>query len=309
MPIVQSLLIAQETSTSQASGILESLRAKFDESVTPEAAMEILKTWVPPLLAAIVVFFVGRWVATLVTSLIVRAARRAKVDETLLGFMSNVVYLMLLTVVCIASLGCLGVDTTAASAVLAAAGFAVGMALQGSLGNIASGVMLVVFKPFRTGDYVEMAGTSGKVVEIQMFNTILLTPDNIRVIVPNGNITGGTIRNFSAEHRRRIDLVVGCGYNDDLRAVREFLEDLVADDDRILADPAPTVAVSELADSSVNLVVRPWVASGDYWSVRFDLMQAIKLGFDENGFTIPFPSNDVFIHRSDNSATNQAEAA
>ena len=175
--------------------------------------------------------------------------------------------------------------------------------------NIASGVMLVFFKPFGVGDYVELAGTSGTVVEIQMFNTILLTPDNIRVIVPNGNITSGTIRNFSAESRRRIDLVVGCGYNDDLRAVRQFLEDLVAGDDRILSDPAPKVAVSELADSSVNFVVRPWVASSDYWAVRFDLMQEVKLGFDQRGFTIPFPSNDVFIHRSDDSAITQTEAA
>jgi small conductance mechanosensitive channel len=206
---------------------------------------------------------------------------------------------MLLIVVCIASLGCLGVDTTSASAILAAAGFAVGMALQGSLGNIASGVMLVVFKPFKVGDYVNLGGTGGTVVEIQMFSTVLLTPDNVRIIVPNGNITSGAISNYSAENKRRIDLVVGCGYNDDLKAVRQFLENTVAAESRILTEPQPVVAVAELADSSVNFIVRPWVSSGEYWAVKYDLTERIKLGFDEFGFTIPFPSRDLFVHQSD----------
>ena len=267
------------------------------EALTSDESISVLASYAGGLIAAIAVFMIGRWVARFVTGMIVRASRRAKIDETLLGFLQNVVYLMLLIVVCIASLGCMGVDTTSLSAILAAAGFAVGMALQRSLGNIASGVMLVVFKPFKVGDYVELGETSGTVVELQMFSTILLTPDNVRVVVPNGNITGAAISNYSAESLRRIDLVIGCGYNDDLKAVRSFLEETVATDTRILRDPAPVVAVAELGDSSVNFIVRPWVPSADYWAVKFDLTEQIKLGFDERGFTIPYPSQDVFMHR------------
>lgn len=270
-----------------------------EEYLSPDKLVETATTYGPKLVAAIAVFVIGRWVARFIAGMIVQASRRAKVDETLLGFMRNVINLMLLVVVCIASLECLGVDTTSLSAILAAAGFAIGMALQGTLGNIASGVMLVVFKPFKVGDYVELTGTSGKVVEIQMFSTILLTPDNVRVVVPNGNITGGAISNYSAESRRRIDLVIGCGYNDDLRAVREFLEEALTAENRILDDPEPVIAVAELGDSSVNFVVRPWVNSEDYWAVKFDLTEYIKLGFDERGFTFPFPSRDVFMHQSD----------
>ena len=267
------------------------------EALTSDESISVLASYAGGLIAAIAVFMIGRWVARFVTGMIVRASRRAKIDETLLGFLQNVVYLMLLIVVCIASLGCMGVDTTSLSAILAAAGFAVGMALQRSLGNIASGVMLVVFKPFKVGDYVELGETSGTVVELQMFSTILLTPDNVRVVVPNGNITGAAISNYSAESLRRIDLVIGCGYNDDLKAVRSFLEETVVTDTRILRDPAPVVAVAELGDSSVNFIVRPWVPSADYWAVKFDLTEQIKLGFDERGFTIPYPSQDVFMHR------------
>ena len=279
--------------------VLDELLLEARKVLTLQNAVDFLTSYGGGLLSAIAVFVIGRWVAKFVTAMVVRASRRANVDNTLLRFLQNVIYLMLLIAVCIASLGCLGVDTTSLSAILAAAGFAVGMALQGSLGNIASGVMLVVFKPFRVGDYVDLGGTSGTVVEIRMFNTILLKPDNVRVIVPNGNITGGVISNYSAESERRIDLVIGCGYNDDLRAVRQFLEETLATESRLLQDPAPVVAISELADSSVNFVVRPWVPSNDYWAVRFDLLERIKLGFDERGFTIPFPSRDVFMHQSD----------
>ncbi len=299
---LSDLLILAQPESSAPPDIVEELPfAKMlkEEYLSPAKLIEVATDYGPKLIAAIAVFVIGRWVASFVTGMIVRASRRAKVDETLLGFLQNVVYLMLLIVVCIASLGCLGVDTTSLSAILAAAGFAVGMALQGSLGNIASGVMLVVFKPFKVGDYVELAGTSGKVVEIQMFSTILLTPDNVRVVVPNGNITGGAISNYSAESRRRIDLVIGCGYNDDLKAVRQLLEEALTVENRILQDPAPVIAVAELGDSSVNFVVRPWVSSEDYWAVKFDLTEYIKLGFDERGFTFPFPSRDVFMHQAD----------
>jgi small conductance mechanosensitive channel len=279
-------------------GVWDDLKAQF----TPEMAIDYGLN----LLSAIVVFVLGRWLARFITNLIVRGAKRARFDETLLSFVSNLTYMFLLTVVCITALGRLGVNTTSLSAVLAAAGFAVGMAMQGSLGNLAAGVMLVLFKPFKLGDYIMVGSTAGTVLEIHIFSTVLLTPDNIRIIIPNGNITSDTIQNYSAEPRRRIDLLVGCGYNDDLRAVKAFLLEVVHSDSRILQDPEPVVAVSQLGDSSVNFVVRPWVASSDYWATRFDLTEAIKLGFDERGFTIPFPSRDVFIHRSD---TNDLTAA
>jgi len=265
--------------------------------LTSDESIEVLIGYGLNLLGGIAIFIIGRWMARFVTSMIVRAGRRTKIDETLLGFLQNVIYLMLLIVVCIAALGQLGVNTTSLSAILAAAGFAIGMSLQGSLGKIASGVMLVLFKPFRVGDYVDLGGTAGTVQEIQMFSTVLLTPDNVRVVVPNGNITGGAISNYSAESRRRIDLVIGCGYGDDLRAVREYLQQVIAGESRILRDPEPVIAVADLGESSVNFVVRPWVQSADYWAVKFDLTETIKLGFDERGFTFPFPSRDVFLHK------------
>jgi small conductance mechanosensitive channel len=295
MQITDLLFMAVESRQPFLDQLIRDPRA----AITSPEALELVITYGKGVASALAVFVIGRWVARFVTGMVVRASRRARVDETLLGFLRNVVYLMLLIVVCIASLGCLGVDTTSASAILAAAGFAVGMALQGSLGNIASGVMLVVFKPFKVGDYVNLGGTGGTVVEIQMFSTVLLTPDNVRIIVPNGNITSGAISNYSAENKRRIDLVVGCGYNDDLKAVRQFLENTVAAESRILTEPQPVVAVAELADSSVNFIVRPWVSSGEYWAVKYDLTERIKLGFDEFGFTIPFPSRDLFVHQSD----------
>ena len=255
-----------------------------------------LRIYGPQLLSAIAVFVVGRWIAKIVTAAIVRGARKARVDETLVGFLNNLLYMLLLTAVCISALGRLGVETDSMTAVLAAAGFAVGLAMQGSLGNLAAGVMLVFFKPFRVGDVVEVAGNKGTVVEIQIFNTILLALDNVRIIVPNSKITDGTIQNYSVERERRIDLVVGCGYNDDLRAVKAKLLEIVESDPRVLKTPEPVVAVAELGNSSVNFVVRPWVLSRDYWNVRFDLTEQIKLAFDENGFTIPFPSHDLFIH-------------
>ena len=275
------------------------LWAQLKSQATPDRLMELAQDYGPRVLSAIAVFIIGRWAARIISRVVVGAARRAKVDDTLLSFLGNLINMLLLTVVCITALGCLGIDTTSVSAVLAAAGFAIGLALQGSLGNLASGVMLVLFKPFQVGDYVDLGSASGTVVQIHIFSTVLLKPDNVRVIVPNGNITSNTIQNYSAESRRRIDLVVGCGYSDDLLAVKQFLTEVLATDSRVLAEPEPTVAVSELADSSVNFVVRPWVDSKDYWPTRFELTERIKLGFDERGFTIPFPSSDVFLHQSD----------
>lgn len=265
-----------------------------------EDATRLLSNYGPHVVQALAVLVLGRMSARFVSGLIVKACGKARIDETLGRFLGNVAYSLMLMAVGIATLGCLGVETTSLSAILAAAGFAIGMALQGSLGNVASGVMLVFLKPFRVGDVIDVGGILGKVVEVQIFNTILVTPDNVRIILPNSTVTGGTIRNMTAEPTRRIDLVIGCSYNDDLRAVRAYLESVVASDSRILEEPAAVIAVSDLAESSVNFIVRPWVNGADYHVVKYDLIERIKLGFDERGFTIPFPSRDVFVHHLGN---------
>ncbi len=247
------------------------------------------------LLIAGAIFLVGRWVARSITSIVSKLAKRAKVDETLITFLANIVYSVLMIIVAMAALDRLGVPTTSFAAVLAAAGFAIGMALQGSLGNFASGVMLIVFKPFKAGDFVEAGGTSGVVEEIHIFNTLMRTGDNRQIIVPNGSITNDTITNFSAKPTRRIDLVISCGYDDDLRAVKQYLLATLEADERVLADPEPVVAVSELGDNGVNLFVRPWVKTEDYWKTRWDLFEAIKLGFDERGYNIPYPTRSIHV--------------
>ncbi len=248
------------------------------------------------LVSAVVVFFVGKWVANLLTRLIGKIATRANLDQTLVKFASHLAHAAMMAFVILAALDRLGVNTTSFAAVVAATGLAVGLALQSSLSNFAAGVMLILFKPFKVGDFVEAGGSSGTVEAIRIFNTFMRTGDNIQIVVPNGKITSDTIRNFSAKDTRRIDLIVGCGYGDDLKAVKQFLESCLNNEERILADPEPVVAVHELGDSSVNFVVRPWVKASDYWAVRWDLNETIKLGFDEHGFSIPYPTQDIHVH-------------
>lgn len=247
------------------------------------------------LIAAIAIFFVGRWITGILTRLATRFLVRTRVDATLANFLANILYVMLLAFVVITALGRLGVDTTSFAAIIAAAGLAVGLALQNSLSNFASGVMLILFKPFKVGDSIQAAGTSGVVEDIHIFTTQLRTPDNVQITVPNGQVTSGIIINFSAKATRRIDLTIGCGYDDDLKSVKSFLEGLVTSDERILRDPAPVVAVDALADSSVNFAVQAWVRNAELGSVRRDLIERIKLGFDEHGFTIPYPTRSVYV--------------
>jgi len=251
----------------------------------------------PMLIAAVAIVVIGRLVVGILTGLVKRLMKRADVDPTLTLFVTSLTKIALMTFVFIAAISSLGVETTSFVAIIGAAGLAIGFALQSSLANFASGVMLIIFRPFKAGDYVEAGGTSGSVEAIRIFNTVLKTPDNKEVIIPNSNITGSNITNYSAKETRRIDLVFGIGYDDDLKKAKGILESLVNADDRILKDPATTVAVSELADSSVNFVVRPWVKSGDYWGVYFDLMEKVKLTFDEQGISIPYPQQDVHMHQ------------
>ncbi|HBP17290.1 MAG TPA: mechanosensitive ion channel protein MscS [Planctomycetes bacterium] len=247
------------------------------------------------LVAALLIFVVGRIAAGLLTRLVRRLMTKAKLEETLISFVCNLVYMLLLAFVVVASLEKLGVNTTSFAAIIAAAGLAVGFALQGSLSNFASGVMLIIFKPFKVGDVIEAGGTKGKVIEIQIFSTVMQTPDNVRIVVPNSAITGGNITNFSAMSTRRIDMSFGCAYGDDLKAVKAYLEEVLAGHEKVLADPAPAVFVSGLGDSSVDFAVRPWVNSADYWGVMAELTEAIKLGFDEKGFNFPYPTRDLNI--------------
>ncbi len=257
--------------------------------------LEFVATYWLQVVGAIIIFVVGRWVAKLVSKLVGKGMTKAKVDETLVSFAQNLCYIALLLFVIIAAVNKLGVDTASFAVVVGAAGLAIGFALQGSLGNFAAGVMLIIFKPYKVGDFVEAAGKKGTVQQIQIFNTILNSPDNIRIIVPNGQVTGSNIMNFTVNGTRRVDMVVGVSYEDDLKKAQKVIEGVLAEDERILQDPPTTVAVSELGDSSVNFVVRPWVKGADYWNVRFDTTRKIKLALDKNGISIPYPQRDVHM--------------
>ena len=250
----------------------------------------------PKVLGALAIFIIGRIVTGILTGVVRRLMQRSKVDAILVGFVTSLTKVALLTFVVIAALGALGMQTTSIIAVIGAAGLAVGLALQGSLSNFASGVMLVIFRPFKTGDYIEAGGTAGVVKEIRIFNTVMKTPDNKIVIVPNSKITGDNVTNYSANEERRLDLVFGIGYGDDIRKAKQILEQILKDDSRVLAEPEPVVAVLELADSSVNIAVRPWVKTSEYWPLYFDLTERVKLAFDEQGISIPFPQRDVHMH-------------
>lgn len=247
--------------------------------------------------AAVLIFFIGRWAARLISALVGGVMERSSIDKTLTSFTRNVVYWALFFFVCVAALNKVGVETTSFIALLGAAGLAVGLALQGSLSNFAAGTMIVMFRPFKVGDFIAAAGTMGTVEEIQIFNTILNAPDNRREIVPNSKITSDNVTNFSAIERRRIDLVFSISYGDDMKKAKEALMEVLNTDPRILKDPAPVVAVSELADSSVNLVCRPWVKPTDYWDVRFAVVEQGKLALEKEGITIPFPQRDVHMYK------------
>jgi len=248
------------------------------------------------LVTALVIFFVGKWIVGMVVKGMMKAMQKGDLDITLRRFIGNLARTLLMLFVIIAAINALGVQTASLIALVGAAGLAVGLALQGSLANFAAGVLIVLFRPYKVGDWIEGGGVSGSVEEVQILTTVLKTGDNKRVIIPNSQIMGTTITNYSANDTRRVDLVVGVSYSDDLDKVRKELQDLVDGDKRILKDPAVTIAVSELADSSVNFVLRPWVNTADYWAVYFDLTERVKKRFDEVGISIPFPQRDIHVH-------------
>ena len=261
---------------------------------------EILDVYVIPwginIVLAVLIFVIGKKVVAIATNVAKKLMIKAKVDELLVNFMGSILSSMLLLFVAVASLDQLGVDTTSFIALIGAAGLAIGLALQGSLQNLASGVMLIVFRPFTIGDFVEAGGATGVVEQIGIFSTTMRSGDNREIIVPNGSIFGGTITNVSARDTRRVDMVFGIGYDDDIKKAKEIMQDILDNDERVLKDPAPLIAVGELADSSVNFNVRPWCKTGDYWAVYFDTHENIKLAFDEQGISIPYPQMDVHQH-------------
>ncbi|BDD88984.1 mechanosensitive ion channel family protein [Desulfofustis limnaeus] len=257
----------------------------------------LLVTYGLRVVAAALVLLLGLWVARRLSRLLGAMMERYGVDVTLTKFLGNVIYYALLAAVLVAAAGQLGIDTTSFLAVLGAAGLAVGLALKDSLANFSAGVMLILFRPFRVGDVVTAAGETGVVMEISIFNTILNTGDNQRKIIPNGNILNDTITNINAYPTRRIDLVFSIGYQDNLQEAQQLVRQVLAAEQRVLRDPEPTVAVGELAASSVDLLVRPWVKSADYWDVRFALLERVKAAFDQAGISIPFPQQDVHLYR------------
>ena len=262
---------------------------------TGSPALDFVITWGLRIGVALAIFFAGRFLVNWIVRLTERYMRMNQLDELVVRFASNILSWTLLFIIIIAALSQLGVDTTALIALLGAAGLAVGLALQDSMKNFASGVLLIIFRPFSIGHFIEAAGTSGIVESITLFTSTLCTPDNRAVIVPNGAIYSNTIINYSALPTRRVDMVFGISYDDDLRQAKELLHQIVAEEPRILADPAPLIAVSELADSSVNFAVRPWVQTADYWDVFFSITEKVKLAFDDNGISLPFPQMEIHL--------------
>ncbi len=263
--------------------------------------MNFLKTEGPGLglkiIGAIVILLIGRMISGAVRKGVRKVMLARGMDASLTGFVASLAYFALMTFTVIATVGQFGVQTASFVAILGAAGFAIGMALQGTLANFASGVMILLFRPFTTGDVIEAAGIKGKVVDIAIFSTTINTPDNVRITVPNGQLYGGIIKNYNGYDTRRVDMVMGIGYGSDIDKAMEILADLCAKDSRILKDPEVTIAVSELADSSVNIIVRPWVSSADYWGVFFDMQKNTKQAFDAAGIDIPFPQTVVHLNK------------
>ncbi|MEA2094551.1 MAG: mechanosensitive ion channel [Pseudomonadota bacterium] len=256
---------------------------------------DIVAVWGLKVIAAIAIFIIGRWIAKLVRRGVRRMMEKANADPIIIGFVGSIAYIALLAFVVVAALGQLGIQTTSFIAILGAAGLAIGLALQGSLANFAAGFLMIIFRPFKVGDFIEGAGVAGVVEAIQIFTTTLKTGDNKIIIIPNAKLSGDNIINYSAQETRRVDMTVGVAYDADLAKVKEVLNDILSKDERILSDPAPLVAVAELADSSVNFVVRVWTKTGDYWGVKFDATETIKNRFDAEGIGIPFPQHDIHI--------------
>ena len=257
--------------------------------------MFFITTYGIKVIGAIIILILGRIAAGIGRNIVRKLLEKSKTDPAVISFVGGMIYFLILTFAVLAALAKFGIQTASFVAILGAAGFAVGFALQGSLANFAAGVLILVLRPFKVGNFIDGAGVAGTVKDIQLFTTVLATPDNVKIMVPNSKLFGDTIKNFSGFDTRRVDLVIGIGYSSDIQKAYDVLVNLIKEDTRILSDPATKIAVSELADSSVNFVVRPWVNRKDYWGVKFDLTRKIKEAFDENGIEIPFPQQVVHM--------------
>ena len=266
-----------------------------------ENTMDLIMTYVTlysfNILGSLAIFFIGKWVVSVIILVVIKMMNKSNLDETLGKFLTKIISGILLIIVVLAALNNLGVNTTSFVAMFGAAGLAIGLAFKDTFSNIGAGVLLIFFKPFKAGDFISAGGEMGSVEEINVFSTLLLTPDNKQIIIPNGGIIGGNITNFSAKSTRRVDFVFGIGYDDDLKLAKSTLEEIVNADVRVLQEPAPFIAVGELADSSVNFTVRVWAKSEDYWGIHFDTIEKVKLTFDDRGISIPYPQMDV--HKKD----------
>lgn len=280
------------TVMSRISELVDLSLAKLKDS---EKLLDLALPILGNVVAALAIFFIGKWIVALLMRVLRKAMERARMDETLARFVSNVLYGLALAVVVITALGKLGVETTSAAAILGGMALAIGLSLQGQLSSLAAGVILIVFRPFKRGDLVSVGNTVGTVEEIRIVHTVMKTGDNQVVYVPNSNITTNTITNYSALPTRRIDLLIGISYTSDLRLAKQVLQQVLREEPRGLAEPAPTVEVKELADNSVNFAVRLWVKSDNWWPTQCDLTERIKLKFDEQGIDIPFPQRTLHI--------------
>jgi len=259
-------------------------------------AIEITSNFGLKLLTALIVVIVGRQLVKILLKVIKVALEKANTEETVRIFIANLLNTVFTVIIFVAAINQLGVETTSIIALLGAAGLAIGLALQGSLANFAAGILIVIFRPYKVGDYIEAGTNVGTVKDIQIFSTVLRTPDNKAIVVPNGSIMDGSITNYSEQPTRRIDIIASCSYEDDLDKVKQVLKTILDSEDRILTEPKPQIAVSELAESSVNFIVRPWVNSSDYLPVMYSLLEQIKKTFDQEGISIPYPQSDIHIH-------------
>ncbi|MBI1247302.1 mechanosensitive ion channel [bacterium] len=295
-------LLAQETKPEKADDAITRLHDFYNTA--SKFLIDQGPIWLTNIVFAIVVLIIGWLIARVCRSLFARALKGSRIDNTLAGFLANIGYALIICLVVIAALNQLGINTTSLAAMVGAAGLAVGLALQSSLSNFASGIMLIMFRPFGVGDFVEAGGATGIVLEVHIFHTVLRTVDNQRIVVPNGTITNAVITNYTGHTTRMVELVIGCGYNDDIRAVKQFFIETLEADSRILQEPALEVRVFELGDSSINFKVRGWVNTSDWWPTRCDLLEEIKIGMDARGFHIPFPQRDVHVYQE-----NQPQAS
>lgn len=271
----------------------------MDFSKYTDMAMNYVSEYGFKIVAALLIFIVGKMVVKRVTALSKKLMIKAKVDETLVEFLESIIYFVLLIVVIMAALNTMGINTTSFLAVFGAASLAIGLALKDSLSNIGAAVLIIIFRPFKVGDVIEAAGTTGTVKDVNLFSTIVEPIDKRIVVVPNSSIIGGNITNFSKRTQRRVEHVFGIGYGDDLKLAKETLMQIIKDDERVLDEPAPLVAVGELGESSVNFTFRAWVKTDDYWDVHFDMLEKVKLAFDEKGISIPYPQMDIHMDKTE----------